>query len=162
MTAPILSRRFRIWFAALALTAGLTAGCTAGDWRYDAPPAAGVQADEGLIKARNILLVADESGDGVLNGSIASADAVSLTGIVVQAETADGGRGDAVPVDIAADIPRNGIVKLDASNAEVSGADLLLGRTATVALQFADGTQIVVEAPVMSSEHPDFTIESGS
>lgn len=156
MTAPILKRRFRIWFAALALTAGLTAGCTAGDWRYDAPPAAGVQADEGLIKARNILLIADESGEGVLNGSIASAEAASLTGIVVQAETADGGRGAAVPVEITADISRNGIVKLDATNAPVSGAGLLLGRTATVAMQFADGTQLVVEAPILSSEHPDF------
>lgn len=156
MTAPIPQRRFRIWFAALALAVGLTAGCTAGDWRYDSPPAAGVQADEGLIKARNILLIADEAGEGVLNGTIASAEAISLTGIVVQAETADGGRGAAVPVEISGDIPRNGALKLDDSNAVVSGAALLAGRTATVAMRFADGSQLVLEAPIMSSEHPDF------
>jgi len=158
MTAPTPQRRHRLWFAALALTVGLaTAGCTEGQWRYESPPAAGVQADQGDIKARNILLVADESGDGALVGALSSFEAVKLTEVAVQAETADGGRGDAVTVDVTADIARNGVFNFDGSNAVVEGAGLLPGRLAYVAMRFDDGTQIVLDAPVMSSEHPDFT-----
>lgn len=156
MTAPTPKRRSRLWFAAMALTVGLAAGCTAGAWEYDSPPAAGVQADADTIKARNFLVVADDSGNGTLLGTVTSAEAVSLTGVAVQAETSDGGRAEPVFVDVTADISRNGSFVIDSSNGEVSGANFLMGRTATVGLQFSDGSEIRMEAPVLSSEHPDF------
>lgn len=156
MTAPTPKRRSRLWFAAMALTVGLAAGCTAGAWEYDSPPAAGVQAAAGTVKARNFMVIADDSGDGILLGTVASTEAVSLTGVAVQAETSDGGRAEPVFVEVTGDIPRNGTFSLDSSNGQVSGANFLLGRTTTIGLQFSDGTEIRMEAPVLSSEHPDF------
>lgn len=153
-TAP--KRRIRVWFAALAVVAGLTTGCTSLDWNPDSPPAAGVQAQEGGLKARNILLVADADGNGALLGSVVTSQAVELTQVSVQAETADGNRGDAVALPVTARIPRDGAFQFDAANASVKGADLLPGRLAYVALQFSDGTQLVLDAPVMSADSPDF------
>lgn len=144
--------------ATLALT--LTTGCTSLAWNPDTPPAAGVQAEAGPIKARNFLLVAGDDGDGVLLGSIAARESVALDKVVIQAETADGGRGEAVEVDASGDIRKGDVLKFE--DVAVTGADLLPGRLAFVALQFSDGTRLTLDAPVMSAEHPDFALPSSN
>ncbi|MCC2591974.1 hypothetical protein LKO27_00825 [Tessaracoccus sp. OS52] len=157
MSASTPNRRVRTWLAAAALAAVLTTGCTAGDWRYDAPPAAGVQADAGPVKARNFLVVADESGQAAVLGTIVASEDVTLTGVAVAAEDENGERGEPVMLDLGGEeIRRNGVLKLDAGNATVEGAELLPGRLAHVALQFEDGTQLVLQTPVMSAEHADY------
>ena len=115
-----------------------------------------MQADAGPIKARNFLVVADESGDGVLLGTIVASEETTLEGIAVAAEDESGQRGEPMMLDVSGDIPRGGVLKLDAENAAVEGADLIPGRLAHIALQFSDGTQLVLQAPVMSAEHADF------
>lgn len=156
MPSTTPKRRIRVWFAALAVVAGLTTGCTSLDWNPDTPPAAGVQAQGGPVKARNILLVADSDGNGALLGSVVTTQAVDLAQVSVQPETAEGTRGDAVPLTVTARIPRDGAFQFDATNARVKGADLLPGRLAYVSLQFSDGTQLQLDAPVMSADSPDF------
>lgn len=151
------SRRIRVWAAAAALTITVAGtGCTALAWDYNIPPAAGAQADAPPVKARNILVVAGEDGNGALVGSVASREAVSLVELVVQPETTEGDRGDAVSVAIEDDfVPRRGVLSLE--GLPVTGADLVQGRLAYVMMRFSDGTQLVVDAPVFSDEHPDFS-----
>lgn len=160
MTAPAPTSRLRRWSAAVAVALMLTTGCTNQAWDPAAPPAAGVQADAGPIKARNFLLVAGEDGNGVLLGSIAASEASTLTQVAVQAETADGGRGSAVIVKATGDIARGGVMKFQ--DVQVTGAGLIPGRLAYVALQFSDGTQLLLDAPVMSAEHPDFKLTTSN
>ena len=149
-------RRIRVSFAALAVVVALASGCTSLDWNPDSPPAAGVQAQQGPVKARNILLVADASGNGVLLGSVVASEAVGLKEVSVQAEDADGARGAAVTLGVTTRIPRGGAFQFDTANATVDNAGLLPGRLAYVTLQFDDGTQLVLDAPVMSSDSPDY------
>lgn len=155
MSVPTPKRRIRTLLAATALTAVLATGCTAGDWRYDSPPAAGTQADAGPVKARNLVLVTDGS-QATLLGTLSTFEAVSLQGAVVTPEDADGGRGQSIAVAVTADIPRDGTLKLDASNTTLEGAPLLPGRLAEVSLQFDGGLGMTLDVPVFSTEHEDF------
>lgn len=160
MTAP-RTRRLASMAAAAALTVALGAGCTAGDWRYDAPPAAGVQADADDAKARNILVIADDAGQAIVLGSIAAMSPVELTGITVRAEDEAGAYGAPHSLDVTAEIPREGSFKLEPTDTQFEAPDLLLGRLAEVQVSFGDGRSITVEAPIHSSEHPDFAEEWG-
>lgn len=162
MSVPTPKRRIRALLAAAAVTAVLTAGCTASDWSYDAPPAAGTQADAGPVKARNLVFVTDDAGQAVLIGTITASETVTLQGGVVTPETADGGRGESTPLVVSGEIPRDGTLQFDASNAMVEGAELLPGRLAEITLQFDDGTQLAMDVPVFSTEHEDFTGVFGS
>ncbi|TRY20139.1 hypothetical protein FOJ82_04555 [Tessaracoccus rhinocerotis] len=155
MSVPTPKRRIRTLLAATALTAVLATGCTAGDWHYESPPAAGTQADSGPVKARNFVLVTDGS-QAVLLGTISSFEAVTLQGAVVTPEDENGGRGQSTALAVTADIPRDGALKLDASNALVEDAALVPGRLAEVTLQFDGGTNLTLDVPVFSTEHEDF------
>lgn len=156
MSVPTPKRRIRTLLAAAALTAVLATGCTAGDWSYDSPPAVGTQADAGPVKARNLVLVTDEAGQAVLLGTITASENVTLQGGVVTPEDANGGNSESVALVVAGEIPRDGALKLDASNAMVEGADLLPGRLANLTLRFEGGTELTLDVPVYSTEHADF------
>lgn len=155
MSVPTPKRRIRTLLAATALTAVLATGCTAGDWHYETPPAAGTQADAGPIKARNFVLVTDGT-EAALLGTITSFEAVTLEGAVITPQDETGARGQTTGLAITAEIPRDGALKLDASNAMVSDAALVPGRLAEVTLQFDDGTSITLDVPVLTTEHEDF------
>ena len=78
------ARKFSARGVAVAaiVSVGLLSGCTATGWVAEAPPAAGVQAQtEALQKARNLMFVVDDSGEGVLLGAITSVDPTQVTGI---------------------------------------------------------------------------------
>lgn len=156
MSVPTPKRRIRTLLAAVAVTTVLAAGCTAGDWSYNSPPAAGTQSDAGPVKARNLVLVTNDAGEAVLIGSLAASETVALQGGVITPETEDGGRGQSTALVTTGEIPRDGVLQLDASNAMIEGAQLLPGRLAEVQLQFDDGTQLALDVPVFSTEHEDF------
>lgn len=156
MSAPTPKRRIRTVLAAVAMTAVLATGCTAGDWHYESPPAAGTQADAGPVKARNFVIVTDDSGAAVLLGTISTFEAIGLQGAVVTPQDAQGERGETTALVITAELPRDGALKLDASNAMLEGAEVVPGRLAEVTLQFDDGTSLTLDVPVFSTEHPDF------
>lgn len=154
MSKPM--RRAAAIIAAAALALSLSA-CTRGGWIPEVPPAAGAQSDEGGYKLRNIVVVADESGQAVLLGGIHSRDdAAEVTGITVAAETEGQSYGEAADLGYSATIPRGTTVYLDGSDTGFSNAELALGRLAQVKVSFADNTVMTVDTVVMSSEHSDF------
>lgn len=138
--------------AAAAVT--LTVGCTEGDWRYEAPPAAGLQTDSGDAKVRNLLIVSDESGQGILLGAVATNTSDTVTTITL----APHGAQDAEPtiIDINEKVTRNNSLTLEPETTKFEAPGLELGRTADVLIEFKNGQAISMEAPVYSSEHPDF------
>ncbi len=157
MTAPQHRRGHRLLAVVAVATLALTSACTTGGWVPESPSAAGVQQQSGVVKARNILLVADESGDGALVGYLSASEAVELTGATVAGIDAEGNPGEPVPVEVSGSVPRSGALQLDGSNATVSGANLIPGLLADVELAFDDGTRIRLQAPVMSAEHEDYS-----
>ncbi|MBK8459080.1 MAG: hypothetical protein WAS07_02265 [Micropruina sp.] len=122
-------------------------------------PAAGVNADQGAIKVRNLLLIADETGKGVVSASIVSATDDALSGIIATPQKADGSAG--APLTVAAAnvaLPANKLVVLtNPTPIKVTGADLKPGLTAQLTLAFSSGQQVVITAPVMSSSLAEFS-----
>lgn len=151
-----IRRRVGASIAAMALIVGLSSGCTSGDWRYDAPPAAGVQTDAGSLKVRNLMLLADSKGDGLLLGSVFTAEPVELTMVALAAEQPDGTFSEPVVTGLAGDVPVEGGLMFGDADSRVQGAQLTEGLLARVIMQFSDGTSVDIAAPVMSSEHPDY------
>lgn len=142
--------------AAAALAVSLS-GCTAGQWQYEAPPAAGVQKDDGGIKLRNMLVVTDGEGTGMILGAIASRDeAAEVVGLGYAAEKEDGSYGELNAVPFEASIAKGKTVILDGAETRFNSSELLVGRLAEVAVVLEDGRRISLLAPVMSAEHPDF------
>ncbi|SHI31447.1 hypothetical protein SAMN02745244_00100 [Tessaracoccus bendigoensis DSM 12906] len=143
--------------AAAALSVTFSA-CTAEGWEADAPPAAGVQADDGGIKLRNFLVVSDTEGAAVLLGGIASRDeSTQVTGITVAAEGSDGQFGQSEEVQFSEEISKGRTIYLDGTTTAFTDPALLLGRLAKVTVDFSTGESVTLEAPVLSSEHPDFS-----
>lgn len=141
--------------AALASAVALT-GCTASGWEPEAPPAAGSQAElSTLDKARNILFVVDDAGEGLMFGTIASIKGTEVQGIAVSPELTDGSFGDPTAVDFTGSVPAKGAIRLDDESVAVSNPELNAGRLAKVTIQLSTGT-LELEAPVYASDHPDY------
>lgn len=154
MTLP---RRICTSLVALLSVTGLASGCTAGDWRYDVTPAAGVVQDAGPVKARNIMLVADSEGKGLLLGFLFSSEQVELVGAAVAGQQVDGDYGQPVIVDVTGQIGVEEPLELGGEDSIVEGADLEPGLLAAVLLEFSDGTSMTVETPVVSADEPTYT-----
>ncbi|MHA6510931.1 hypothetical protein [Tessaracoccus sp. Z1128] len=146
--------------AALVATAALAvsmSACTAGQWEYAAPPAAGVQKDEGGLKLRNVLVVTDGEGKGMILGGIASRDeAATVVGLGYAAEKDDGSYGELNAVAFEADIPKGKTIILDGADTSFNSSELLIGRLARVAVVFESGERVILTVPVVSAEHADF------
>lgn len=141
--------------AAAALAVSMSA-CTAGRWVYDSPPAAGVQADEGGVKLRNLMILTDGS-DAALLGAVASRDAnVAVTGLSVAAEAEDGTFGAAAPIEFQTEVGKGQTVHLDGSETPVEADDLIVGRLAEVTVGLSEGDAVTLKVPVYSAEHADF------
>ena len=142
---------------AAAVSVALLSGCTAAGWVTEAPPAAGTQAElSSLETARNMMFVVDETGSGVLLGSITAVDAAEVTGITYSAETKDGALGAQQTIEYTAEIPRQGAVKLEGPELAVTNPELTPGRLAAVSIQFAGKGTLDLKVPVYASDHPDF------
>ncbi len=152
MTQP--HRRFAVVsLAAMVSVVGL-ASCTSGEWRYDVPPAAGVVQDEGPVKARNVLVLANDDGQGLLTGSLFANQPVELEGAAVAGQQQDGTYADVVSVPLTGEIGVREPLELGGEDAIVEGADLQAGLLAAVVLQFSDGTSMTMETVVVSSDDP--------
>lgn len=146
--------------AALVATAALAvslSGCTAGQWEYAAPPAAGVQTDDGGIKLRNFVVLSDGDGTGMILGGIASRDEpAEVVGLGYAAEKADGSYGELNAVQFTASIPAGKTIILDGAETTFDSSELLVGRLARVAVVLKNGQRISLLVPVLSADHPDF------
>jgi hypothetical protein len=155
MTAGKFSAR-RAAVAAIASVA-LMSGCTAGGWVAEAPPAAGSQAElSSLEKLRNMMFVVDDSGEGVLLGTISTVERTEVAGITYAPELPDGTFGAEESIDFTADILRQSSVRLEGQEMVVSNPELTPGRLAEVTVQFAGSGPLSLQVPVYSSEHEDF------
>lgn len=155
MTAGKFGARKAI--AAAIVSVALLSGCTATGWVAEAPPAAGSQAElDSLEKVRNMLFVVDDSGEGVLLGTISTVDRTEVTGITFAPELKDGSFGPADSIDFTADILSQQAVRLEGPDLAVSNPDLTAGRLAEVTVDFAGSGPLSLQVPVYSSEHADF------
>ncbi|MFV0406628.1 MAG: hypothetical protein ACK5LN_07375 [Propioniciclava sp.] len=128
-------------------------------------PAEGVNIDIGDIKVRNVVVVADETGHGVVSGSLVARTADSVASVAVLPIGADDTVGEPLtvtelrPVALPA---RDLVVLTDPSPAfALSGSDLTPGLTVAISLTFASGASERLIAPVVSSEDTAF-VEVGN
>lgn len=154
MTKPM--RRIAAIVATAAMSVALSA-CTQGHWVYSAPPAAGVQADDGGVKLRNFLIIADTEGKGMLLGAVATRDAdIAVEGFTVTPGLDDGSYGKPVTVDFSEEVRKGATIYIDGETTQFSSPDLTPGMLADVDVTFADGTVVKLDVPVMPSDHPDY------
>ncbi len=154
MSKPL--RRTAAVVASVAFAAALS-GCTAGQWEPTAPPAAGVQTEEGGIKLRNFVVVSDGEGTGMVLGAIASRDEpAEIAGMGYSAQQEDGSFGEMTAIPFTASIAEGKTIVLDGAETTFTASDLLLGRLVEIAVVLEDGQRISLLVPIMSSEHPDF------
>ena len=151
--------RVRTLGAAVVLGATLAlSGCGFGAQTLQTyTPAHGVNVDDGGVKVRNLLVVADERGQGVLSGAFATDVDDTLTrvaGTALDASGADSGvltvTGGPVP------LKRNGLAVLTSASSpiQVSSPAMKPGLLARVDLQFASGRATTVTVPVISATDP--------
>lgn len=121
-------------------------------------PAHGVNVDAGSIKVRNLLLVSDTTGNGIVSASLVSSESDQLTQVTGTPNKADGSPGAPLTVSSAGQITLNPnqLVVLTAPSPAitVSSPDLQPGMTAELSLTFASGTTAEATAPVMSFNDP--------
>ncbi len=121
-------------------------------------PAVGVQTDQSGLKIRNLLIVADEAGKGVVSGDVLAADSDQLTGIsgtALKADNTSAGSLTASPASLA--IPAGVLVDLTTSSFTVSSPALKPGLLADLTLTFGKAGAITLQVPVVDSTDPDFT-----
>lgn len=124
-------------------------------------PGQGVNHDIGSVKIRNLLVIADNSGQGVISASMVSASDDSLTAVAGTPLSPSGAPGSALVVT-ATGIPLamtpNTLVVLTEgpTRLAVSSPDLKPGLLAQVTLTFSKAGQITLVAPVVSSSEPQF------
>jgi hypothetical protein len=107
----------------------------------------GAEADSGMIKARDILIVAQPDGSGVLVGTIVNVGptADQLTGITINGITATISTGS-----IALDLDKPAIFAGDSANASaaVVGLGKTPGQRVNVGLTFANAAGVTLDAIV--------------
>jgi len=121
-------------------------------------PAVGVQTDQSGLKIRNLLIVANDAGKGVVSGSVLSADGDQLTGIsgvALKPDNTNGGTLKASPVNLM--IPAGDLINLTKSSFNVSSPSLKPGLLASLTLTFSKAGAVTLQVPVVDSTDPDFT-----
>lgn len=121
-------------------------------------PAQGVNVDTGDVKVRNLVLVSDDEGRGIVSASLISSRADQLTGIQGTPIKDDGTPG--APLTVSGgepvDLPANQLVVLTNPQPvlSVSSPDLEPGMIADLTLTFASGATTSLRAPVMGYDDP--------
>lgn len=123
-------------------------------------PAHGVNVDDGSIKVRNLLVIADQQGRGVLSGSFASAADDSLASVTGTALNPDGTPAATLTV-AGAPVPlkRGGLAVLTSATTPIrlSSPSLKPGLLAHLQLTFGSGVSTEVTVPVLSVTDPIYT-----
>ena len=151
-------RAVRVLVAGLGAALVLT-GCGFGAQTLQPyTPSFGTNVDAPGVKVRNLLVVAQPNGDGVVSGSILAAEDDRLTDMTAVPLLADNSDGE--PLSIRGDrvtLPANQLVVLsDQENPIVLSGDLGTDTNVRVTLVFDSGVTAEVVAPVVSSENPVF------
>ncbi|MFT3970922.1 MAG: hypothetical protein QM695_11780 [Micropruina sp.] len=124
-------------------------------------PAEGVNSTTGPVMVRNLLIVADSTGRGVVSASVATYTGDTLTGVSGTPQKSDGSLGSPLVVTstgLPTMLPANTLVVLtdEPVRVAVTSPDLKPGLLADVTLTFAKSDPVTLVAPVMSSSEPEF------
>lgn len=151
--------------AARALVAGLGAALVLTGCGFDAQtlqpytPSFGTNVDATGVKVRNLVVVAQPNGEGVVSGSLIARADDRLTDMTAVPLLADASDGD--PLSIRGDrvtLPANQLVVLsDQENPIVLSGGLGADTNVRFTLTFDSGATAEVIAPVVSSENPVFS-----
>ncbi len=136
-------------------------GCTSFQTLQPYTPAEGVNQEIGSVKVRNLLVIADGSGQGLVSASVIAYSDDSLTTVAGIPQKSDGSAGSALvvtPSGLPLTMPANSLFVLTnpPTRVAVSSPDLKPGYLATITLTFAKAGPITVVAPVLSSSEPEF------
>lgn len=123
-------------------------------------PSNGVNLDVGAIKVRNLVVIADGEGNGILSGSLVSSADDALASVQVVPLLTGNEPGSPLTVTPTRNVPLTAnelAILTDPTPAViVSGQELAPGQTVTVTLGFASGTTGEVTAPVMTHDDPAY------
>jgi len=160
MTAPLFRGRVARTAAVLVAAASLgLSGCSFATLQTYTP-AVGVNVDAPTVKIRNLLIIADGSGQGMLSGALVGSAADTLTGITGFPVKIDATEGEALTFGaVSVPVVAERLSKLDEAKITVSSPDLRAGLTAHLVLTFTNIGDVAVTVPVVSSENPDFASE---
>ena len=124
-------------------------------------PAEGVNSTTGPVMVRNLLVVADASGKGLVSASVITYGDDTLTAVAGTPQKSDGAAGSPL-VTASAGLPltltSNRLVVLTDAPVRlaVTSPDLKPGLLAEVTLTFAKAGPVTMLAPVLSSTEPEF------
>lgn len=162
MDRTVRRHRLRTVGAALAVAASLSlTGCGFNAQTLQTyTPAHGVNVDHEALKVRNLLIIADEAGQGVVSASLVSQEGDTLQSVSGNAIKADGSDGGALTVTAApVELPAGRLVVLtdQTPRLTVSGSELKPGLTARLKLTYASGQATDLEVPVRSAAETMYT-----
>lgn len=124
-------------------------------------PAEGVNSSTGPVMVRNLLIVADNTGRGVVSASLVTYGDDTLTAVAGVPQKPDGAPGSPLVVTstgLPAQLSSNTLVVLtnDPLRIAVTSPDLKPGLLADVTLTFAKAGPVKLVAPVLSASEPEF------
>lgn len=124
-------------------------------------PAEGVNRDVANVKVRNVLIIADNTGQGVLSGSVVSVVDDTLTGVTGTPQKSDGALGSPLVVTstgLPLALPANNLVVLTNPpvRVAVTSPDLKPGLLADVTLTFAKAGPVQMIATVIPSTESEY------
>lgn len=124
-------------------------------------PAEGVNTTTGPVLVRNLLVVADANGRGVVSASLLTYGDDTLTGVAGTPQKADGTAGSplvasssGLPLTLASN--RLVVLTDPPQRLAVTSPDLKPGLLAEVTLTFAKAGPVKMMAPVLSVTEPEF------
>lgn len=124
-------------------------------------PGEGVNQQVGSVKVRNLMVIADATGQGVVSASLVTYADDALTGVAGVPHKSDNTPGSPLVVTAAGlplTMPANTLFVLTNAplRVAVTSPDLKPGMLAEVTLTFAKAGQVKTLAPVLSSSEPEF------
>ena len=154
--------RVRTLGAAVVLGAALSLSGCGFDSQTLQPytQAQGVNVDEGTVKVRNLLIIADDAGNGVLAGSFAPSTDDTLRSVTGVAVASDGTQAGVLTVTgIPVSLPGGKLTVLTSVDApvRVTSPYLKPGLLAHLQLGFGSGVATTVTVPVVSVKDPIYT-----
>ncbi|MFT4294324.1 MAG: hypothetical protein QM582_02800 [Micropruina sp.] len=124
-------------------------------------PAEGVNTGTGPVKVRNLMIVADNTGQGVVSASMLTYGDDTLTAVAGVPQKSDGAAGSPLVVTatgLPATLSSNTLVVLTNAplRVAVTSPDLKPGLLADITLTFAKAGPVKLVAPVLSASDPEF------
>ncbi len=172
LARPLASLPLRSVLAAVGVLALLLVGAACGTGAQTLrpyTPAEGVNLDVGdpakpreVVHVRNLLIISEAPGQGVLSASMSISDRDALTGVSGTAIKADGTNGAPLTVTLPGQVPiaNSTLVVLTANPSAlitVRSADLKEGLTADVTLTFGRAGEAKLRIPVVSGAAAEYS-----